>query len=62
MDVLASKQGEYGITHGRHRRSRDAPGEEELGREGEELTGRAGSWGGLDLNRVQGTSGRSCGG
>ena len=37
------------ITDGRHRRSRDAPGEEESGREAVELMGRAGSfsWGGL---------------
>ena len=48
----------YGwITNGRHRRSRDVPGEEESGREAGELTGRVGSWGG-----VQGTSGRSCAG
>ena len=62
MDVIGRKQVKYGITHGRHRMSRDALGEEELGREVGELTGRAGSWGGLDLNHVQGTSERSCGG
>ena len=40
------------------------PGEEELGREAGELTGRVGmvgSRGGSDLIRVQGISGRSCG-
>ena len=51
------------ITNGRRRRSRDAPGEEESGREAGELTGRVGRcWGGEDQNRVRGTSGRSCGG
>ena len=50
------------ITDGRHRRSRDAPGEEESGREAGELMGRGGSWGGEDPNHVQGTSGRSCAG
>ena len=53
----------YGwITNGRHRRSRDVPGEEESGRDAGELRGRVGSWGGEDPNRVQGTLGRSCAG
>ena len=51
------------ITDGRHRRSRDAPGEEESGREVVELMGRAGSfsWGGLGQIRGPGILGRSCG-
>ena len=51
------------ITDGRHRRSRDAPGEEESGREAVELMGRAGSfsWGGLGQIRGPGILGRSCG-
>ena len=64
---ITSKQGKYvigrWITHGRHRRSRDAPGEEESGRDAGELTGRVGSCrGGEDPNHVQGTLGKSCGG
>ena len=54
----------YGwITNGRHRRSRDVPGEEESGREAVELMGRAGSfsWGGLGQIRGPGILGRSCG-
>ena len=63
---MYNKQGKYvvgrWITNGRHTRSKDVPGEEESGREVGELTGRAGSWGGLHPNHVQGTLGRSCAG
>ena len=61
MDVKQAR-GIRWITNGKHRRSRDVPGEEELGREAGELTGRVGSRGGSDPIRVRGTSGRSCGG